>query len=286
LKARVRNLEAEIESLKLSNRALDRENARSRILIRTYITNDELNDKTWNLVENLGNDLIDLPNNDSDICDSKISESPNIGKILGFKRKDIVDIGRQHHRMLSKLEVEINGVLSSIQKEENRQLLLTHDLFLLVSQHPDLFGPGVWDNGKYKSGETIIPETSNKGTQVDLKDRHGVVEELYNAITPEELAADIAALPNPPKLPPNISAQAIATNIKGVSYPYQFRKLMGIFPHVLRIPPIVWTCETIMSIYGYSLMVEAKANNGINAAIHRVSLHELTIFTIYFLSLL
>ena len=269
LKARVRNLEAEIESLKLSNRALDRENAKSRIVIRTYITNDELNDKTWNLIENLGNHLIDIP---SDDCISNVCDSSNIGKILGFKRKDVVDIGRQHHRMLSKLEVEINAVLSSIQKEENRQLLLTHDLFLLVSKHSHLFGNGVWNDGKYNPGESIIPQTSNKATQVDLKDRHGVVEELCCTITPEELAADIIALPNPPKLSPNISAQAIATNIKGVSYPYTFRKLMGIFPHVLRIPPIVWTCETIMSIYGYTLMVNAKSDNGMNAStIHQVT---------------
>lgn len=191
------------------------------------------------------------------------------GSLIGFKRKDTVDIGRQHHRMLTKIDVEMNAVLSSIEKEENRQVLLVNELVTLVSQHPNLFGPGKWENGKYKAGDTTLPDTTSIGIQVDSKDMHGIVEDLNENISPEDLAAEIAALPNPPKIPPNISATAIVTKIKGVEYPYQLRKLMKTFPRVLRIPPIIWTCETIMSIYGYMLMLDNKAANGINAAVNR-----------------
>lgn len=78
----MRNLEAEIESLNSSNRSLDRENARARILIRTYIKNEDLNSKVWDLIEGLSEDLIDVSSSDDvpDFNTHNQSEPVHVGK--------------------------------------------------------------------------------------------------------------------------------------------------------------------------------------------------------------
>jgi hypothetical protein len=253
LKAKIRNLEAEIESLQSSNRSLGRENTKSRLIINTFIKNDDLNDNLWGLLEELGSNINDHPHD----YDYNLDEGKSQPKSqIGFKRKEVIDIGHQHHRTISQLEVETNAIMSSILQEENRQMLIINDFQRLLSEYPQFSGEGHWANGKYIQGPARPVETADVGVQADMKDENGVVEDIVdNQPVYEELLTALASLPPPPK---SHQGLVIETKINGVEYPYYIRHQMTSYPRVLRIPPIVWTCETIMAIYGYMIVNESR----------------------------
>jgi hypothetical protein len=64
------------------------------------------------------------------------------------------------------------------------------------------------------------------------------VDEEPNEINLEETTS-LGVAPLPP----------INIYIKGSEQPYLIRRRMSTFPKLLRVPPVVWTCTTIMNIY-------------------------------------
>jgi len=248
LKARIRNLEAEIEAMKATKRGMDRENSILRTVLDTYIRSKEMNDPLWDILNDRADEKNphsgrDLPSRDSASTREvggynhrDESDANGSGPLSShFRRKDSIDSGREQLRIINRLDVEMNGLLTSVLKEEDRQRLLVDDLVGLLEANQDIFGPGGRVEGKWKTGSDSFVLRVDKGTQVDLKDEFGVVTDLIE--TPKD-AIDI---------PPPFSANS--KRIRGDSVPYLFRNIMSSFPHVLRIPTAAWVCQVILSIY-------------------------------------
>ena len=101
------------------------------------------------------------------------------------------------------------------------------------------------DGGVYLSEER---GSVDLGVQVDEKDEFGVVDEE----PPEESEEDLAQLGVAPLAPLKIF-------VPGSEQPYQLRRRMGSFPKMLRVPPVAWTCTTIMEIYLDKIQMDDEA---------------------------
>ena len=231
LRAKIRNLEAEIESNSVSKRSMERENIQLRTIINVYITSSELNDPVW-----------DIMNEDT----GQSGQSADASSLVGdFKLNGSVDAGRQQLRTLSRLEIEMNEVLSNVLKEDERQRLLLEDLYSLLQKNQEIFGLGAMVKGKWMPGNTDVVEKADSCIQVDEKDDFGVVP-IDTTDTPRDDVHGPAPM------------VTTSNKIRGIGLPYQLRKLMSSFPHVLRIPPAAWVCQIIMSIYFNKIFVDEQ----------------------------
>lgn len=250
LRARIRNLEAEVETLKLSERGKDKEIHRLRTTVTAYMKSQELNDgqsqlcpssiKKFNVIcagiwKMMNSDDPIQPHADSDHQDLPDST---------FSRKDSIDAGQLQLRNMCRLDVEMDEILANVLKEEDRQRFLIADLMKLMRKNEEVFGALRRVKGNWQSGPIEATRFENRGIQVDEKDVMGAVTDLV--LTPREIPDTPA-----PEVPAVIS-------VVGANVPYQLRKLMGTFPYVLRIPPSAWVCQTIMAIYFDKIRVDEE----------------------------
>lgn len=249
LKARIRNLEAEIEAMQATKRGMDRENMQLRTILDVYVKSKELNDPVWDLLNEKPSDKAGSRSSTKPSSShtqhrgdpghghhSSEAEDEDVDSAAHMKRKDGIDAGREQLRTLNRLDIEMNQVLVNVLKEDDRQRLLVADLTKLLQANQHIFGPGGVVGNKWVSGHgALAGNKRDNGTQVDLKDDFGVVTELVETVR-EEI-----------HIPPPFSANS--SKVRGSSVPNLFRAKMTSFPHVLRIPPAAWVCQTILSIY-------------------------------------
>eukprot|EP01035_Chromulina_nebulosa_P017264 gene17264-22796_t len=249
LRARIRNLEAEIDVLNQSNHSLERDNDNLRLLVTTYIRGDgniKNENNIWDILDDYYTAsqkiMFQKPLVEDDDIDDNESDSYSKSNRFGFRRKDIIDENKLLFVTLNKIDIEINNTLAAVIKEENRQKIIISDLMKLFAKNRDIFGEARWKLGRLLPGEISITKTVDADTQVDGSDVLGVVNDLTTNYLND---IDASKLPPPPRKP------QMTLKIVGSDYPYQFRKLLTSFPLCLRIPPAAWVCETIFTIYRY-----------------------------------
>ena len=163
---------------------------------------------------------------------------------------------------LTKLDLDMNEVMFKVLQEEDRQHVVLSDLLSLVAKNPTVFGnpkevpnPEVLVAKGVRQLEGQRRATCSVGIQADGKDIFAVVDEVQVTVNKERAKAD--------KPPPKPSQYAEI----GANVPYQFRQHMTYFPTVLRIPPLEWVSQTILSIYLYKIgETESSASTSVTAA--------------------
>ena len=230
LKAKIRNLESEIESMAATKRELDRENIKLRSILDRYVESNEMNNPVW-----------DITNEDSE---------NNLENSL-VATKNVDKEGRHQLRELNRIEIEMNEVLHSAQKEEDKQKIIVKDIMGLLENNQEIFGIGSTIHNKWHPGVVVKKTFVDLGVQVDEKEQFGIVTDLI-----EE---------NPEEMEIGVPMQVAVPEFKGVEIPFQLRKEMSTYPQVLRIPPAAWVCQTIMAIYIDKIMVdEDRVTKGLN----------------------
>jgi len=276
LRAKIRTLEAELESMKMSKFGLERENDRMRKIIDVYITSSELNDPVFGL---LSEDDVSINSAGQSQHGSAFdghsvgSHSPN-GEGEGSehaprRRTNAADAGRLQLKNLNRLDIELNEILSGVLTEENRQRVLMKDLLRLFDRNRLLLegdfaaaalaaattstagaastlsssaaaATATASSAAAGRKPSIIPRFSEAvavGIQTDGKDEYNVVTDDDS---PQPAAVNLLGVA--PLAPPVLK-------VRGSDQPFQVRRLMQAFPQVQRIPPAAWTCNQIMCIY-------------------------------------
>eukprot|EP01038_Epipyxis_sp_PR26KG_P013380 gene13380-17942_t len=139
LRARIRNLEAEVESLGKSKRSISNENDRLRRLIDVYINSIDMNNPVWDLMNADETTNANSSNNNIDGSNDIDSNQADYKKQYGFNRKNSIDASKAQLKTLNRLDIEMNETLSGILKEENRQRLLMADLMKLIEKNRAFF---------------------------------------------------------------------------------------------------------------------------------------------------
>lgn len=99
-------------------------------------------------------------------------------------------------------------------------------------------GTGGGPTGAAAAASQGMVDTCDIAIQVDEKDDYGL--RLDNIEDNEVL--DTLAMGVAPLAPMNVY-------MPGLDQPYMIRQCMATFPKVLRVPPVAWTCQTILSVY-------------------------------------
>ena len=211
LRANIRNLEGEIAAIKCDNRELDRENRALRAVLETYIDARDFDMSMLSLVH---------------------EEKENAAEHRA--KRNTSQSGQAHLEEVNRLDVELNEILSSVHKEEDRQLALFSQLSDLMERNEvTLRAANLCSKLENTVTSTIRVDV---GCQVDEKVNFGVVGEIEE-MAPEEL----------PDYPPG--DVPVPPQRKGLSVPFQLRSLMKEYPHVLRIPSLDYIKQEILSIY-------------------------------------
>lgn len=265
MKAQIRNLESEVEALKVSGKGLERENAQLRTIIDVYVRAQEMNDAVWEVMDNDEALAGTTPIYDEDEDESMTRKRQNCNS---------VEASKNQLRTLCRLDVEMNEVLAGVLKEEDRQRSITNELGLLIQKNPVFTHSnrgGIKQMGGMGSGG--VHGTAEMAVQVDEKDNYGCV--LDSIPTPRPAASD-DVVPHKKKGrtgPPMGGRKARADDEEnndtslsltqkeepppapivrppnGNQIPYLLRKCMSSYPRVLRVPPTEWVCQIILSIY-------------------------------------
>ena len=233
---------------------MENENTKLRGIIDVYLNCADFNDPVWDIMN--GDDQ--LRNERRRPINGEASDSH---VDLGFRRRDVLDAGKLQLKSLNRLDIEVNEILTGILKEENRQRLLMNDLMKLMARS-DL-GTSLredTDDGSssppFKRSQTSksvsgtpkkIEFTSDAGVQVDEKDEYNLRLDRVE----DHHSIDVHQLGVAPLAPAHIF-------IPGLDQPYLIRQRMESFPTVLRVPPIAWACQTILSIYMDKLQTDSE----------------------------
>ena len=224
LKAKIRNLEAEIDAMAATNREGQREIKKLRQILNSYVNSDGMNFPVW-----------DVTNEDAE-------NNPESTSALMLSKEDAGDMARKRLREINRLDIEMNEVLRSSMKEGTRQEMIMGDIVELLENNQEVFGEGSTAHDMrqriWLPGTKTIIETSETGVQVDEKEEFGIVTDLIEL---EEVAADETAEPAP--------SVVVLPKTPGIEHPFQLRAKMSTYPTVLRIPPAAWVCQSIMAIY-------------------------------------
>ncbi len=228
LKAKIRNLEAEIDSMSATNREAEREISKLRDILNRYVNSEGMNTNIWDVINE------DAENTPGTLASSMISQ------------KEAGDMARHRLRELNRLDIEMNEVLTKSLKESDRQEKIMADIVGLLENNQEIFGEGSTSFEKsmraegnvlaWQAGVTKQIERADASVQVDEKEEYGVITNLVEEEEPEEIT--IAA--------PSVSTVPV---VKGIEIPFQLRNQMSTYPRVLRIPPAAWVCQSIMAIY-------------------------------------
>lgn len=230
-----------MDSVKSLNRELDRENRGLRALVETYIDARDFDRSLFNMFSpSSANGVVDKSEN-------------------GGRKRNALDSTRAHMETLNNLDVEMNEILSSIQTEEDRQLAILSQVDTLLSSNEEmlLYVRGLTEqqrDGEGGAGSLTTIASRDIAIQVDEKDSFGIVDEDHAS---ELLLEDI------PEYPPGSITIPSLFKPNSVAVPYELRKLMSSFPHVLRIPSIEWTKQSILSIYFSKIRNDAKYSKSI-----------------------
>jgi hypothetical protein len=265
LRSRVRLLETDIDAMQSNYTALVDENLELRRIINEFIRSDQYasEESQVEFTEPLVTSSFTGLRTGESSSPSKlpsISRGHSLRSISSSDGRDDNKSGAQTSpgkkseahtqqlRMTMQLESEMNGLLNSVLKEEDRQRMIVKELFTLVAKNPEVFGK------PFPTKELqamIIPpeETMNRscdvGIQVDEKDSHGAVSDLI--LSPRDEPDEPA--PRPPVETAPIGAELL---------PFQLRTCMRSFSKILRIPPPAYVCDTIMAIYFDKMRVDDK----------------------------
>ncbi len=224
LKAKIRNLEAEIDAMAATNREGQREIKKLRHILNNYVNSDGMNFPVW-----------DITNEDAE-------NNPHSTTALMLSKEGAGDVARRRLREINRLDIEMNEVLRNSMKEGTRQEMIMGDIVELLEKNQEVFGEGstAHEMGQkiWLPGTTITTKTVEYGVQVDEKEEFGVVSDLIEL---EEVAADETAETAP--------SVVIIPKVPGAEIPFQLRAKMSTYPTVLRIPPAAWVCQSIMAIY-------------------------------------
>ena len=149
LRAKIRNLQAEVDIQKATVRGMERENAQLRTVIDVYIRAQEMNETVWEMMDaddgtmnddvGLGDDMVEVP----------------------IRKYNNVDSSRNQLRTLCRLDVEMNECLGGIVKEESRQQVIVTELTNTLQRYQDVFGKGHMTSAGYRGGEKNI-RSSNR----------------------------------------------------------------------------------------------------------------------------
>ena len=142
MRAKVRNLEAEVLALQASKRGLEKEIAQLRTIISVYINSNELSASCWDLMDAHKKGLV--------LEDRKEGKEGH---------KENFDTARAQLHTMSRLEVEMNEVLAQTLKEEDRQRMVVSDFIELLLRNRHNFAAAVKTWTKPPE-EVMIPITS------------------------------------------------------------------------------------------------------------------------------
>lgn len=270
---------------------LENDNAKLRKTIDTYIRSADVNDdylmanmkyeQTVRAPTVVKDEYEDYEDDDASKNQVPLTEQQQ----LGFKRKDILDAGRFQLKNLNRLDIEMNEIIVSVAKEENRQRLLMKDLmqfiqkynstvFTKVTQSINLdanvtygdnykaskvsdknntasnsFSSPTATSKKKLSINVNSPKVDTNTVMISTKHEMGVQVDMKDELNMKlENAEDkqVKADVVTFGVAPLAPANAV---VLGLEYPFTIRRLMSTFPQVLRVPTIAWTCQHILSIY-------------------------------------
>lgn len=225
---------------------MENENNKLRGIIDTYLNCTDFNDPVWDIMN--GDDQVRSERRKSSTADSSDANPPD----HGFRRRDVLDAGKIQLKSLNRLDIEVNEILTGILKEENRQRLLMNDLMKLVAIN-DSINPqqdSLIDTSlEYKRGGASTKFELHKeiGIQVDGKDECNLRLQRIE----DHHSIDSHQLGVAPLAPAHVF-------IPGLDQPYILRQKMHTFPVVLRIPPVAWTCQMVLSIYFDKLQTDSE----------------------------
>ena len=243
LNGQIRDLEAKLESLGVTERELTRENFNLKETINTFIKAKELNEPLWEVMnqdylQNVRNENHEIHNHHSGEVESDDEEETEPEEKQNFT-KDILIEKQNPYKMdfqtLSRLEIEMNEILAQAMAEQEEQKHLLKNYMLLMKNNTHVFGDGLMVGGYWRTDVSSNVDCKDQAIQADEVDDLGVIED--EILSPRE---------DPPGNPP---AAPTILKIKGESIPWQLRKLMKTFPQVLRISSLEWVKQTILEIY-------------------------------------
>ena len=124
MRAKARNLEAEVLSMQATNRGLEKEIAQLRTIISVYIQSKEMNEACW--------DMMDA---------HKEGKFDDVSVISN--QKDNFDASKKLLEQVSRYDVELNESISLALKEEDLQRMLVSDLNDLMRRNKTNFHAAV-----------------------------------------------------------------------------------------------------------------------------------------------
>jgi hypothetical protein len=228
LRANIRNLEGEILALKAINRELDRENRGLRLLVDTYIDSRDFDPSGLSLIST---------DSDNDLLMSK-------------KQKTLVESFKHHSELVNSLDIQMNESIVAIEKEDDRQKTVVHQLSSLLERNKELILAYKLQFEEHSSitGLAPPPRMVDCAVQVDEKQAYSLVIDEDSEEEEEEDEESDNIVPKVPKYLPGVP-NAADIRVRGPLVPYQLRKEMSTFSEVLRVPSLQWTCQTIFNIY-------------------------------------
>ena len=231
--------------------------------------NSNSNNNNLNNSNNLNNNQKNIPGGAKNV--------PHQAPLPGFGNRNHRELGRYNLRNLSMIENEMGNVLSLISKEEDRQRLIIEDIEILIEKNNEIFI--LEDSSIHEKNVLLVRKECS--TQVDEKDSFGAINRPEECSSSKESSRNSGKLNSSDKEyssgkehsfeefelddnampPPNILI--IEKNIPllhsdGKNVPYNLRILMTHFPVIIRIPPLEWLNQTIMSIYVSKIISDDK----------------------------
>jgi hypothetical protein len=218
-----------------TQRGLQRENGTLREIIDNYIKSAELSEDTWEILDEDGG----ASSRKKRLMDDDFDDDDDAGE--KGRRKANTDATGKHLRNMNRLDIEMNEAVANVLKEEDRQRMLVSDLELLMAKNSERMKLYAEHMGQ-RVIQAPAPELVETGVQVDEKYDFGTVTDLTDL--QHEAEWDAGGSENSP---PEVDFEPWSASYTVI--PFQVRKLMKVFPRVLRIPPIAWVMQSIFAIY-------------------------------------
>ena len=271
LRARIRGLEAEVESMTGALHIDKKEIRYLRLIVDEYIRSSDVNVTTAGAYPNASY-------SERDVLEEYSRTKKNTWEVENLKnvpstfarKKNTAEVGRCNLTLLTTTEKMMSDVLNSIVKEEDRQRFIIQDLNAL-HQKNSIFVPREEILNEEDSGRENVPQVVHRtfcdiAVQVDEKDALGAINENINyssflsqqGITFGEKEIDATNIPPAFTL---VEKERSLLSIDGKNIPYKLRALMQYFPKIIRIPSLDWLHQIIMSIYVAKIISDDKRNS-------------------------
>jgi len=229
-RATIRNLDGELEVLKIENKSLYRENAQLRLIVETYIDGRDYDSEMWNSLKGIMYDkeksLTKMDKSSRDIC--------------VLKRNELLDIN-----------AEMDEAFNYLTTEEFRHQTFVAELDKHLKRCESLLAFSYQAHATSMSTDKSLVDV---GVQVDERDKFGLVYDLATSTVDETVEP-------PPKVK--------SVDSKGVMVPMKLRVLLKNYPRVMRIPSLEWTNQTILAIYLDKTMKDSNEDKGSRYNLYR-----------------